>query len=1502
MKMRHLVALIVLVSATLLSSHPALAQFSQQGPKLVGTGAGAIASQGDSVSLSADGNTAIVGGPNDSSGAGAAWVFAASAPAGSWVLPSSAFRGGVNGAEFHTDVRILNLGTSAVTVIATLYDQASGTTVSASGFPVAGRSQASFDNVLQSLFGKTLASGSYGPIRFDSTGPIIVSSSVNNVNACGTGATSGQWLPGINATNAMTAGLIAQLAVSKSTSAGYRTNLVVMNPGSANATATVEVRAGSGVLLSSGTIGPLGANGFSQVPLDSAGTFPRVAGRTDTNLWVEFTSDQPVLAFASVINNASGDPFAVVATPDAGGGASGSWVLPSSAFRGGVNGAEFHTDVRILNLGTSAVTVIATLYDQASGTTVSTSGFPVAGRSQASFDNVLQSLFGKTLANGSYGPIRFDSTGSITVSSSVNNVNACGTGATSGQWLPGIDATKAMTAGAIAQLAVSASASAGYRTNLVVMNPGSANATATVKVRAGGGVLLSSGTIGPLGANGFSQVPLDSAGTFPGVAGRTDTNLWVEFTSDQPVLAFASVINNASGDPFAVVATPDATAIPVSHSLSGAVSGDTLSGVTITVTGTATASATTDSSGNYSVTGVYDGSYTMTPSKTGYTFTPTSLAVTMSGANVTGKNFVAATGASTYIISGTVSGAVLSGVKITLSGAGSTTTTNASGNYSFSGIVNGSYTVTPSMTGFTFSPANSAANVSGANVTVPNFVATAAPGPPAPTGVSASAGNGQATISWNAVSSATSYNIHWSTTSGVTKTSGTKITGAASPYSHTGLINGTTYYYIVTAVNSSGESVESAQVSATPTTGSGQISIISVSSTSPTPLTPLTLATAGIATNDPVSVRFFNTAGFSVSNTPIRVKTDGTVIVAVPLYVDPSTSNVTNGTVSLVLSQGSQVSASVTINIQNLPPISTYGTQLGQITRSHLVFQEILLARQLNQLEAAQLLITNVDTSQARSTVINLLQSAILARKDVESIMLDNSTVIASGFLADGTPILFDRNSLDMMDRVLAVHLTGLAGTIGLTSSLTAQARQSGTHITAASASVPVLKDILEIIESTNGVMDIVKANQDASKSEGWLDNTLATVQGANSLLGLSLSLGGSASKVSATVGGVLSMVSVVKDVVEMSTDLGVMLTVSAFGNDPYLLQAAHEDIDNLQVKTFQDSASTLLATVGLKLGQIGAAASAWQLAGGVAAGIVQCGLTGYQFIESGSAKNSYDTALNLSHQITVFPSPNQGFGQITGTAPAQSSLDLGFFGAGALGIKGIVDSNGYYSMFVPLDVPGTNYGALTLSAGDPITGSTFGSETVDLRGLDTSHPIQVPPMMHSMFTFRGTAIETISSSGPNPDYYDSDCLPDPVVVTSTCTPRTVELVLDANPLALGPLSGTLYLGSTTQTGTIPEMTCTHRGPGHEVFTIPSRTYSGDLPGSSGPISGHSDGTNIVIDVDADLGSSCSGTFTGTVTTAPVTGIVQFSAREIITCIGNIDVNVITMTYSLTRE
>jgi|GEM_PF-5844642 len=90
--------------------------------------------------------------------------------------------------------------------------------------------------------------------------------------------------------------------------------------------------------------------------------------------------------------------------------------------------------------------------------------------------------------------------------------------------------------------------------------------------------------------------------------------------------------------------------------------------------------------------------------------------------------------------------------------------------------------------------------------------------PAAPQNVAASAGDVAATITWDAVSDATSYNIYYSTASNVTKLNGTPLPGRTSPFLHTGLTNGTTYFYVVTTVNAAGESAESAKVSVTPGT------------------------------------------------------------------------------------------------------------------------------------------------------------------------------------------------------------------------------------------------------------------------------------------------------------------------------------------------------------------------------------------------------------------------------------------------------------------------------------------------------------------------------------------------------------------------------------------------------------------------------------------------------------------------------------------------------------
>jgi len=60
---------------------------TQQGGKLVGTGAVGGAFQGSSVSLSSDGNTAIVGGYGDSGFVGAAWIWTRSS--GVWTQQGS---------------------------------------------------------------------------------------------------------------------------------------------------------------------------------------------------------------------------------------------------------------------------------------------------------------------------------------------------------------------------------------------------------------------------------------------------------------------------------------------------------------------------------------------------------------------------------------------------------------------------------------------------------------------------------------------------------------------------------------------------------------------------------------------------------------------------------------------------------------------------------------------------------------------------------------------------------------------------------------------------------------------------------------------------------------------------------------------------------------------------------------------------------------------------------------------------------------------------------------------------------------------------------------------------------------------------------------------------------------------------------------------------------------------------------------------------------------------
>ncbi|MFN3650668.1 MAG: DUF4038 domain-containing protein [Armatimonadota bacterium] len=169
---------------------------------------------------------------------------------------------------------------------------------------------------------------------------------------------------------------------------------------------------------------------------------------------------------------------------------------------------------------------------------------------------------------------------------------------------------------------------------------------------------------------------------------------------------------------------------PATYSVSGRVTLGTggLAGVTMKA---GTQTATTTSDGRYLLTGLAPGSYTVTAEKSGYTFSPASHSVTV-GPDRTGIDFTAAeVTAETYSISGRVTLGTSGLPEVLVKAGARSVSTGPDGSYSLAGLAAGTYTVSASKSGYTFSPASQSVTV-GPNRGSVNFSATA--DPPASTG------------------------------------------------------------------------------------------------------------------------------------------------------------------------------------------------------------------------------------------------------------------------------------------------------------------------------------------------------------------------------------------------------------------------------------------------------------------------------------------------------------------------------------------------------------------------------------------------------------------------------------------------------------------------------------------------------------------------------------------------------------------------------------------------
>ncbi len=195
--------------------------------------------------------------------------------------------------------------------------------------------------------------------------------------------------------------------------------------------------------------------------------------------------------------------------------------------------------------------------------------------------------------------------------------------------------------------------------------------------------------------------------------------------SGSSVSSVTSAAAQPSSSTAAGSSTSSGTSTSAGYTISGVVSG--ITGVSVALSGASTNTTTTDTSGNFNFATLGAGNYTISPSKTGYVFSPVSRAATVSTASLTNLTFAAtATTAATYSISGTVVGSAVAGVVITLNGSNvGSAVTDLSGNYTFSGLVSGTYTVTAALDGYSFTTPF-IVSLSNADSASNDFTATAA--------------------------------------------------------------------------------------------------------------------------------------------------------------------------------------------------------------------------------------------------------------------------------------------------------------------------------------------------------------------------------------------------------------------------------------------------------------------------------------------------------------------------------------------------------------------------------------------------------------------------------------------------------------------------------------------------------------------------------------------------------------------------------------------------------
>jgi plastocyanin len=221
---------------------------------------------------------------------------------------------------------------------------------------------------------------------------------------------------------------------------------------------------------------------------------------------------------------------------------------------GGVG--SFRTDLRIFNPSSSKDIQIQAYFLPTGGgdnSGAQPKTITIPKRQMVLYDDAITALFADTRLGG----IRLSSADDFVATQKIYSVAVDGT---LGQFLSGVDSSASKKNGVLIQLkANGGSGQKGtFRTNLGMLNPNGTAANTTWRLYDKNNALV--GTAKTLVLAPFAVVgPSEMRGFFGAAASDDLSDAWVGYTSDQPIVAYASCVDNGTTDPTYIAAFEDSS-------------------------------------------------------------------------------------------------------------------------------------------------------------------------------------------------------------------------------------------------------------------------------------------------------------------------------------------------------------------------------------------------------------------------------------------------------------------------------------------------------------------------------------------------------------------------------------------------------------------------------------------------------------------------------------------------------------------------------------------------------------------------------------------------------------------------------------------------------------------------------------------------------------------------------------------------------------------------------